>query len=215
MGCRKAVGFYWTLPVPWAGFTALPEDIDAAARASRTIRYQRDAIRRHAAENRYDLIAEKVFLEIAPDRGSEYIREPLAEAGQICRDNDAVLLFVDFSFVQGWRSHHAMDDWALNAGLDVCPVTPDPIMMDGQSFEPDAHFVAWRKRQSEWRANKAQRVEVAFAEARKLLEDGASHHAIADSLNERQIRSATGKLWTRDNVAKLLAQPAADGKSVK
>ena len=35
---RNAVGFYWTLPVPWAGFVELPEDIDAAAKASRTIR---------------------------------------------------------------------------------------------------------------------------------------------------------------------------------
>ena len=42
---RNAVGFYWTLPVPWAGFTDLPKDIDAAVKASRTIRYQVQRVR--------------------------------------------------------------------------------------------------------------------------------------------------------------------------
>ena len=42
---RNAVGFYWTLPVPWAGFTALPEKIEDAAKVSRTIRYQMQLIR--------------------------------------------------------------------------------------------------------------------------------------------------------------------------
>lgn len=34
------IGFYWTLPVNWAGFTTLPSDADAAAKVSCTIRYQ-------------------------------------------------------------------------------------------------------------------------------------------------------------------------------
>ena len=68
---RNAVGFYWTLPVPWAGFTKLPKDIEEAAKASRTIRYQCELIRRYARDNGYRLVDEKVFLEIEPDRGSE------------------------------------------------------------------------------------------------------------------------------------------------
>ena len=47
---QNAVGFYWTLPVPWAGFTSLPKAVDDAAKLSRTIRYQRDLIRRYAAD---------------------------------------------------------------------------------------------------------------------------------------------------------------------
>lgn len=109
---RNAVGFYWTLPVPWAGFTTLPEDIDAAAKVSRTIRYQCDLIRRHAVENGYTLVAEKVFLEIAPDRGSQYVLEALRPLEAICRAREAVLLFVDFSEVQGWRGHGPLSDWA-------------------------------------------------------------------------------------------------------
>ena len=68
---RNAVGFYWTLPVPWTGFTSLPSDIDEAAKVSRTIRYQRNTIRRYAKVEGYRLIHEEVFLEIKPDRGSD------------------------------------------------------------------------------------------------------------------------------------------------
>ena len=42
---ERYVGVYWTLPVNWAGFRALPLDVDAAAAASRTIRYQRERVR--------------------------------------------------------------------------------------------------------------------------------------------------------------------------
>lgn len=39
------IGFYWTLPVNWAGFTTLPADADEAAKGSLTIRYQVDLVR--------------------------------------------------------------------------------------------------------------------------------------------------------------------------
>ena len=104
---RNAVGFYWTLPVPWAGFTTLPEDIDAAAKESRTIHYQCELIRRYAKGRNYQLVAEKVFLEIAPDRGSQYIRDALRPLKAICREQSAAFLYVDFRRVQGWRGHEA------------------------------------------------------------------------------------------------------------
>ena len=44
------LGLYWTLPVPWAGFTRLPKDAKAAAARSRTIAYQRERVRRWVAE---------------------------------------------------------------------------------------------------------------------------------------------------------------------
>ena len=119
---RNAVGFYWTLPVPWAGFKTLPEDIDAAAKASRTIRYQCAMIRRHAKENNYRLVSEKVFLEIEPDRGSHEILDTLKPLEAICRARDAVLLYVDFSAVQGWRSHQPLSEWAQDARIDVDPM---------------------------------------------------------------------------------------------
>ena len=106
---RNAVGFYWTLPVPWAGFISLPNEIDEAAKVSRTIRYQRDLIRRYAKDEGYRLIYEEVFLEIEPDRGSDLILEPLRKVKKICHDQDAILLFVDFWGVQRWRAHGGLE----------------------------------------------------------------------------------------------------------
>lgn len=67
------IGLYWTLPVPWAGFVNLPDDPDAAAAASRTIRYQVERVRRWVKDQKGTLVAERVFLELQPDRGSEQI----------------------------------------------------------------------------------------------------------------------------------------------
>ena len=78
---RNAVGFYWTLPVPWAGFTHLPDAVEAAAKASQTIRSQ-------------------------------------------CEAQQAVLLFVDLSRGQGWRSHGPLSDRAQKARIDINPVFP-------------------------------------------------------------------------------------------
>jgi hypothetical protein len=61
---KGAVGFYWTQPVPWARFTALPQDVEAAAKASRTIRYQREAVHREARKNHWELVDEVVYLEL-------------------------------------------------------------------------------------------------------------------------------------------------------
>ena len=121
---RNAVGFYWTLPVPWVGFTTLPDDIDEAAKKSRTIRYQRDLIQHYARGERYRLIYEEVFLEIGPDRGSRLIVEPLNKVKAICQRQNAVLLYVDFWEVQGWRTHHALRNWLDRAGIEVLRSIP-------------------------------------------------------------------------------------------
>ena len=201
---RNAVGFYWTLPVPWVGFTTLPDDMDAAARVSRTIRYQRQLIRRHARDSDYRLIAEKVFLEIAPDRGSQYVLDALRPLEAICRTKEAVLLYVDFSEVQGWRSHGPLSDWARRACIEVETVYPDEIQFDGESFDPHRHFADWRARQSEWTARKPERIARALAAAAGLRDAGRTYKAIAQELNDTGIPSATGKPWTEDGVRKSL-----------
>lgn len=206
---RNAVGFYWTLPVPWAGFTTLPDDIDAAAKVSRTIRYQCELIRRHAKDSGYRLVAERVFLEIAPDRGSRHVLDALRPLETICRAKKAVLLLVDFSEVQGWRSHGPLSDWAKQARIQIETVYPDEIQIDGGSFDPHRHFMDWRDRQRDWIANKPERVARAFDEAVRLRDAGRTYRAIALELNDKSIPSATGKPWTADGVAKLL-NPASD-----
>ena len=202
---RAGVGFYWTLPVPWAGFTSLPEDIDAAAEASRTIRYQRTLIRGFAKGDKIDLIDEKVFLEIAPDRGSRHIRDALRPVSAICRDRGALLLYVDFSAAQGWRSHGPMADILEAMDVESFPLAPSEVLLDGTLFDPSRHFAEWRDRHQAWTDGKAERLAAARAEARRLqTEEGANNTAIALRLNDRGFRSATGKPWTAETVRKQL-----------
>jgi hypothetical protein len=204
---KAAVGFYWTLPVPWAGFTDLPDGIEAAAKASRTIRYQCEAIRRHAKQQGYTLIAEEVFLEISPDRGSDIIQGPLRKIERLCRAQDAVLLYVDFSEVQGWRSHAPMTEWSHRTRISVEPIYPDEILIDAKIFDPHAHFADWRDKQHAWRAGKADRTAAARDLARRLRERGDSYPAIAAALTDSALPSATGKAWSAESVRKLLAVP--------
>ncbi len=201
---HNAVGFYWTLPVPWAGFTALPEDIDAAAKASRTVRYQRELIRRHVKELNLRLVAEKVFLEIEPDRGSQYILDALRPLEGICRADDSVLLYVDFSEVQGWRSHSPLSAWARRTSIRVETVYPDDVMIDGETYDPHRHFSEWRERQNEWTASREERVARALDIAGQLRAEGRTHKEIVAKLNVDNVRSASGKPWSEDGVRGLL-----------
>ncbi len=202
---RNAVGFYWTLPVPWAGFNTLPDDIDAAAKASRTIRYQCELIRRYARERNYRLVAEKVFLEIAPDRGSQHVFDGLRPLEALCRENDAVFLYVDFWREQGWRGHEALQRWLERTPLESEAIYPEEILIDGKPFAPREHFSTWRARQQEWSEGKEARVARASEAARHLRKEGQSHKTIAKELNDRGFRSASGKPWTEESVRKLLS----------
>jgi hypothetical protein len=202
---KAAVGFYWTLPAPWAGFTDLPDDIDEAAAASRTIRYQRELIRRYAAGEGFRLIREQVFLELEPDRGSDQILGPLEEVEAICLKEAAVLLYVEFAELGGWRRHHYLVDWARRERrepIEILPIYPSPLEVSG--FDPHQHFSAWRQAQSEWSARKPERTARALSRAQQLQIEGRSQSGIADQLNSEDIPSPTGKRWTADNVRKLL-----------
>lgn len=202
---RNAVGFYWTLPVPWAGFTELPEDIDAAAKTSRTIRYQRELIRRHAKENSYQLVEEKVFLEIAPDRGSRYVLDALRPLEAISREKHAVLLYVDFSEVQGWRGHGPLSDWERHTRIEVQTVYPDEIQIDGGSFDPHRHFADWRERQKAWTAGKEERRARAIDAVSRLRAAGQKNNeVIAEMLNADGVRSPSGKPWSKHGIEDLL-----------
>lgn len=203
---RRAVGFYWTLPVPWAGFHTLPADIEAAAAASKTIRYQMHLIRGWAADNRFDLIHEEVFIELQPDRPSEHIREPLAGLAEKCRSHEATLLYVNFSKVQGWRSNLVMDKWLADAGasIPIMPIWPDRIAIEGLDFDPHRHFDQWRKRWEDWRSEKGERSRLLAQEINALKAEGKKNAQIAATLNARRLFTVTGKPWTADSVRKLM-----------
>jgi hypothetical protein len=201
---RKAVAFYWTLPVPWAGFDTLPDDIELAAIASRTIGFQRDLISRFAAEEGLEIVHEATFLEVEPDRGSEFIEGALEAAAAKCRQHGATLLFVDFSGAQGWRSHAPMLQWLREADVEALPIEATEVAMDGLVFDPHEHFAEWRARQRKWSAEKDSRRAKALTRAADLQKEGLSHSAVAMRLNEEGVRSLSGKLWTGEGVRKFL-----------
>ncbi|SDL72795.1 hypothetical protein [Aliiruegeria lutimaris] len=200
----NAVGFYWTLPVPWLGFTDISQDIDEAAAHSRTIRYQRDRIRRYAKDHGFDLVHESVFMEIAPDRGSQYVHSPLGRVERICTAQEATLLLVDFSEVQGMRSHDIMRHWAEQTRIDVVQLSPDPVSTAEWSFDPAAHFKEWKNRQADWSASKPERDKQTLARIRELQETGAKLPGIARTLAAEGVLTSSGKPWTADNLRKFL-----------
>lgn len=73
---QQYFGFYWTLPVPWVGFTSLPDNVDEAEAASRTIRYSRQSVKAFVKEQGGTLVSggEKVCMELSPDRVAESLQ---------------------------------------------------------------------------------------------------------------------------------------------
>jgi hypothetical protein len=211
----RYIGFYWTLPVTWAGFTSLSKSADEAARQSWTIRYQRTRVKEWLSPSDA-LLREEVFLEARSDAGTRFIQPALDALRRECIAQQATLLAVDFSQQMGWRSHHFMERFvdrcfAVSGNsasglpkaimLEPSPVT-DPLT--GDKMDPAAHFRRWRDRSSQ---------------SLDAFEDEANTHlgalliettglrgrwtAIANTLNQRQVKTAKGKPWTPDNVRKF------------
>lgn len=185
-------GIYWTFPVPRIGFASLG-GVEDAARASITIRYQRERIRREVVARRGTLAAERAFLEGSPDRGTAETAAEIAAA--LAKRPDLTPMLVDFAEVMGWRSHSPLRD-ALPPNAEF--VTPDPLPIDGKIFDPHAHFREWAQRTADHVAGKSgHRARILAA-----LQDAPLPHA--DHLNAIGLRTHTGRVWTRDNLRKFL-----------
>lgn len=198
----NVIAFYWTLPVPWAGFTTLPKDPAAAAQASRTIRYQRERILRWAKDEGAKVIEEDVFLELAPDRGSAEIVPIIDRLIAKAEAADASLVLVDFSEAMRWRRHGPL--WARlegsGRGLALDPV---PVVMDGKTFDPATHFRGWRELDAAHRAQKPDTRAAVQALIADLRSEGQSWRAVAEVLNGHGLRTHTGRVWSAETVRKL------------
>lgn len=207
---RKAVGFYWTLPVPHVGFHTLPKNVDEARELSLTIRYQCELVRRWAKEEGFELIHEEAYIELEPDRGSDMMIEgPLTELVALCRKTGASIAYVDFSKEQGWRSHKLMERWLERhsggaSAIDLQPIWPNETMINGTEFNPVDHFQMWRKRQEQWSAEKVLRAAAARVRATELRARDFSWPSAAKALNEEGISTLTGRDWTGDSLRKFL-----------
>jgi hypothetical protein len=202
---RRFVGFYWTLPVPFARFTALPDDIEAAAAASTTIRYQRERVRRWVKEQKGDLRAERAFLELTPDRGTPEGATAIDAAIAVARAEDAELVLVDFSEAFGWRRHPALRERLEASGQPCMMLPPDPLVMDGKEFDPVAHFRTWEETWRRYRGSKEARKGALWEAIGEIQKEEMTYVEIATALNNAGVRTVTDKPWTKESIRKFLA----------
>lgn len=196
------VAIAWTRPVNWAGFSDLPRNIDAAAEKSRTIRYQRDLIRRSVKEMGGILVHEEALLELSPDRATPQVVEILAKLHRTYPE--ATFIAVDFPKADGWRPHKHLA--AFFEGIAFHPLYPDEYCSAEFIFKPAQHFSEWEKRDAAHRQSKAgHRAMILGVLARH---ESLSIASKARALNDRGLRTHTGKAWTKDNLAKFLSSPA-------
>lgn len=202
---RKAyVGFYWTRPAPRVGFLDIPADVDAAAAASLTIRYQRDLVRRWVQTEKGHLIAEFAALDVAPDRDTDAITDDVRRATDHAVEHNATLVVVDFLAKANWRRQRPMQRQLEAASVEVHRLYPDPIYIEGKRFDPIEHFRAW---QAFYVAAAASKSEAKAAITAHIYECGpadATWPEMAAWLNAEGYRTLNGKEWTDDNVRKFL-----------
>ncbi|MFT9366610.1 MAG: hypothetical protein ABF572_13795 [Gluconobacter sp.] len=203
---KSYVALAWTRPVPWVGFNQLSSDIDAAARQSRTIRYQRDLIRRYVREAHGVLEKEVALLELAPDRATPESLKILEDLVRQCSPQ-TTFLSVDFTAAQGWRPQPA-----LRQGIPIercLALAPDPLLMDGKLFDLQAHFRAWRQKEKahvqSWPKHRETILKVLAGQ------EGLSWPKKADLLNAQNLRPHGGKPWSADNLRKFLAVSDQNG----
>jgi hypothetical protein len=201
------IGFYWTFTVPLVGFRHLSRDVDEAARESRTIRYQRERIRRYVKDQNGRLVGEVAFMEVSPDRGTEAIAAPVQEAQALARQQGATILAVEFQAMVGWREHHHLWDALHRWDVPFEAVPPDAVPNDGQLFDPETHFRAWRDLSRELSYQRRQSVEGALADALANVPDGYGRWTeIAETLNAEGVPTVTGQPWTAENVRKAASR---------
>jgi hypothetical protein len=204
------VGFYWTLPVNWLGFRSLPADVEAAATKSLTIRYQRALVQNWVRDNPpAKLVGEIAFMDTRPDRATEGVREALSKARTSFGDHKVALLYVKFELMQ-WRHNIHLHDYIREQGIDAVPLPPDPLTIDGQRFDPNEHFRAWRQADAAAMASFKERAATGLQYALLEIPEGRGRYKqIAEMMNERGIKTLRGGLWTAENVRKQLERGKA------
>ena len=206
------VGVYWTLPVNWAGFQDLPPDVNAAAAASRTIRYQRERVRGWVREQGSTLLGEVAFMDTRTDRATDAVRDVLRRAAPAYADKGATLLAVQFHEVHHWRHNPFLHAAAGELRLAVVGLPPDPLTIGGEVFDPARHFAAWRTEDGSAMARLRLAAHVGLQAALAEVPNGTQRwQAVAGLLNGRGVRTIRGGIWTAENVRKLAGRLGAEG----
>ena len=203
------VGFYWTLPIRSVGFISLSDNPEIASQQSRTIAYQREVIKKYAADEGSLVVGEIPFLEVTSDRGSKSVEHYIKKAATLCRQLNATLLFVDFREAFGWRPHGHMVRAIEAEGVLNLAVWPshDTMIINGQPFHPAEHFKDHRmKREVEAAQRRDIAIERLASEAAQFTSRGR-YADIAERLNAEGVETFQGgRPWTPDNVKKALGR---------
>lgn len=201
----RSIGFYWTLPVPWAGFTKLPKSVEDAAKISRSIRYQVERIRRWVKDQNGTLFHEEVFLETRADRGTSAILPEVERLLAKATALDASLVLVNFADAFNWRAHSPL--WSrLEGEASVMALDPAPLLMDGAWFTPVEHFRSWQDINAAHSALKPSVKSELTTQLRAMKDYGASFAEIARVLNAEGVTTPNGKPWRADNLRKLMGE---------
>jgi hypothetical protein len=230
--CEKWIALYWTLPVPWArdkdrpeGHIKLSEDADRAAQESKTIQYQQNLVRHRVKEAKRHLIGEVPFIDDDAFRPTGKIIPIMDRIAARCRDEGAGFVYVRFGGPFRVRYHAELEQRVeyrvRRVGILCVPIdavgggnlaewgeeeqdTYNPKQVTPGLIDPFAHFRAWkaadkaRKHDSEHRASKI----LEFVAERQDLGQTFSH--ISEYLNNNEIYSMTGKLWTAEGLRKFV-----------
>lgn len=201
---RKAIGFYWTLPVTWAGFQDIGTNAEQAARESRTIALQREVVRRWTKAHGFALVEEHALIEAAPDRGTDKAVLQARALVEKAAALNASILLVDFGSALQQRTHLKLSQF-IGAHADRFElIWPDPD--HEEAFRQ--HFATWRDAQRKWTDGKQTRIALARVRAAQLKAAGHTLEAIAWQLQTENLRSPTGRPWTADILRKVLkSQP--------
>lgn len=197
------VGIYWTLPVNWAGFRDLPPDVDAAAAASKTIRYQRERVRRHVRDSGGRLIDEIAFMDTRTDRATDAVRDVLQRNAPAFLASRPTLLTVRFEEASQWRPNPFVHGAARELGLSLIGLPPDALLIDGQVFDPARHFRAWRRSDATETARLRLEAEDGLRAALAETPDADGRwRIVAAMLNARKVKTTRGVEWTPEGVRK-------------
>jgi nicotinamidase-related amidase len=205
----RYIGFYWTLPVPTHGFVKLPDDVDEAAARSRTIRYQRDQVRRWVGEERGILVHEEVFLELDPDHGTDHIVRVVDKLLDRCRHEQAQLVIVSIWDLQdlNWRRHHRLLQRIQAGEASGLCLALEPDQHAPESKKLISNFEYWRKVREEFTQGKAGREHLLYQTIQSLKENGgakASSEVLARALNAADIRTPNNRSWTAGNLRQFM-----------
>ena len=214
-GCSVAgtfVGIYWTLPVNWAGFRNLSPDVDAAAAASKTIRYQRERTRRYVHEDGGRMVAEIAFMDIRTDRATDTVCDVLRRRAPDFLAARPTVLTVRFDEGSHWRPNPFVLTAAAELGLPLVGLPPDPVLIGREVFDPRCHFAAWRKRDASAMTRLRLEAEEGLWTALGEVPAGEGRWMqVAALMNGRGVRTIRGGVWTADNVRKLAGRRRAGG----